>query len=132
MRPKGAKVAGHQPPNHKWAHLSQVWPQNDQNHLITQIGHKSVHGLWKPPEATSSAQNKDSPSSMHPIVKDPGVVHIWYNIPLCTIFAQQSNGDIFRNKLSDPKSSPQSIILFEGGLFNYSVLQFPGGYQKTI
>ncbi|MBW0550802.1 hypothetical protein O181_090517 [Austropuccinia psidii MF-1] len=27
MRPKGAKGAVHQVPNHKWAHLSQFWPQ---------------------------------------------------------------------------------------------------------
>ncbi|MBW0573476.1 hypothetical protein O181_113191 [Austropuccinia psidii MF-1] len=106
-----------------------------KNHLRTQNGHKSVHGLWQPPEATSSAQSKDfppvqgntSPSSMHPILKDPGVVHISYNIPLCTIFAQQSNGELFRTKLS-----PHYITIFEGGLFSYSVWQFPGGYQKTI
>ncbi|MBW0464589.1 hypothetical protein O181_004304 [Austropuccinia psidii MF-1] len=69
---------------------------------------------------------------MHPILKDPGVVDIWYNIPLCTIFAQQSNGDIFRTKLHDSKSSPQSITNFEGVFFSYSVWQLPGGYQKTI
>ncbi|MBW0553928.1 hypothetical protein O181_093643 [Austropuccinia psidii MF-1] len=131
MRPKGARGEVHQPPNHKWAHLSQFWPQN---------GHNSVHGLWKPPEATSSAPSKDSPkfqgktflSSMHPILKDPGVVHILYNIPLCTILAQHSNGDISGTKLRDSKSSFQSITNFEGGCFSYSVLQFPGGYQRTI
>ncbi|MBW0557023.1 hypothetical protein O181_096738 [Austropuccinia psidii MF-1] len=69
---------------------------------------------------------------MHFVPKDPGVMHIWYNIPLCTIFAQQSNGDIFRTKLSDLKSSPQSITIFKGGLFSYSVWQFPGRNQKTI
>ncbi|MBW0499990.1 hypothetical protein O181_039705 [Austropuccinia psidii MF-1] len=69
---------------------------------------------------------------MHPIPKDPGVVHIWFSIPLCTIFAQQSNGDTFRTKLSDPKSSPQSITIHKGGRFCYSVWQFPGAYQKTI
>ncbi|MBW0490978.1 hypothetical protein O181_030693 [Austropuccinia psidii MF-1] len=47
-------------------------------------------------------------------------------------FAQQSNGDIFRAKLSDPKSSPKSITNFKGGLFSYSVWQSPGGYQKII
>ncbi|MBW0592794.1 hypothetical protein O181_132509 [Austropuccinia psidii MF-1] len=135
MRRKGAKGAVHQPPNHKWADLSQFQAQNGQNHLRTQIGHKSVHGLWQPPEATSLDKNKDSPpvqgrsspSSMHLVLKDPGVVHIWYNIPLCTFFAQQSNGDIFRNK-----SSPQYITIFKAVLFSYSVWQFPGGYQKTI
>ncbi|MBW0584678.1 hypothetical protein O181_124393 [Austropuccinia psidii MF-1] len=50
----------------------------------TQVGHCSVHGLWQPPEANSLAPIKDShqaqgkplPSSMHPLLKDPGVVHI--------------------------------------------------------
>ncbi|MBW0579835.1 hypothetical protein O181_119550 [Austropuccinia psidii MF-1] len=69
---------------------------------------------------------------MHPALKDPGVVHIWYNIPLCTIFSQKSNGDTLRTKLRDSKSTPQSIINFEGGFFSYSVWQTPGGYQKTI
>ncbi|MBW0570281.1 hypothetical protein O181_109996 [Austropuccinia psidii MF-1] len=33
---------------------------------------------------------------MHSVLKVAGVVHIWYCIPLCTIFAQQSNCDVFR------------------------------------
>ncbi|MBW0588644.1 hypothetical protein O181_128359 [Austropuccinia psidii MF-1] len=55
-----------------------------KKHLRTQIsqepqvGHKSVHGLWKPSEATRSALSKDSPpvqgktslSSMYYILKD--------------------------------------------------------------
>ncbi|MBW0501842.1 hypothetical protein O181_041557 [Austropuccinia psidii MF-1] len=53
-------------------------PKMAKNHLRTQIGHKSAHGLWSPPEATSSAQSKDSPpghgktslSSMHSVLKD--------------------------------------------------------------
>ncbi|MBW0521423.1 hypothetical protein O181_061138 [Austropuccinia psidii MF-1] len=65
-------------------------PRNGQNTLGPKIGHNSVHGLWKSPEDTSSGPSKDSPqvqgmtfpSSMHPTLKDPGVVHIWYNIPL--------------------------------------------------
>ncbi|MBW0520880.1 hypothetical protein O181_060595 [Austropuccinia psidii MF-1] len=56
---------------------------------------------------------------MHPILKDPGVVHIWYNIPVCTIFSQKSNGEVFRTKLHDSKSTPQSITNFEGGSFSY-------------
>ncbi|MBW0502794.1 hypothetical protein O181_042509 [Austropuccinia psidii MF-1] len=133
MRPRGAKGAVHQPPNHKWAHWSQFWPKNSQNHLRTKIdqgspvGHYLAHGLWQPPEATSSSPSKDSPqfqgktfpSSMQPILKDPGVVHIWYNIPLCTIFSQQSNGEILRTKLRDSKSSTQSITNFKGGSFSY-------------
>ncbi|MBW0571331.1 hypothetical protein O181_111046 [Austropuccinia psidii MF-1] len=45
---------------------------------------------------------------MHPILKVAGVVHIWYYIPLCTIFAQQFNGDIFRTKSNDSKSRSQN------------------------
>ncbi|MBW0590383.1 hypothetical protein O181_130098, partial [Austropuccinia psidii MF-1] len=43
---------------------------------------------------------------MHSVLKVAGVVHIWYYIPLCTIFAQQSNGDTFRTlfHLSIPRS----------------------------
>ncbi|MBW0530401.1 hypothetical protein O181_070116 [Austropuccinia psidii MF-1] len=69
---------------------------------------------------------------MHPVLKVPGVVHIWYNIPLCTIFAQQSNGEAFRTKLHDSKSITQSITNLKEDSFSYPVRQFPGGYQKTI
>ncbi|MBW0581777.1 hypothetical protein O181_121492 [Austropuccinia psidii MF-1] len=47
-------------------------------------------------------------SSMHPILKVAGVVHIWYYIPLCTIFAKQFNGEVFRTKLHNPKSRSQN------------------------
>ncbi|MBW0559377.1 hypothetical protein O181_099092 [Austropuccinia psidii MF-1] len=108
--------------------------QNVQNHLRTKIGqgspvgHCSAHGLWQPPEATSSAPIKDYPqvqgkmfpSSMHLVLKDPGVVCIWYNIPLCTIFPQKSNVDILRTKSCDSKSSPQSITNLKE---NFSAIQ---------
>ncbi|MBW0535506.1 hypothetical protein O181_075221 [Austropuccinia psidii MF-1] len=45
---------------------------------------------------------------MHPVLKDAGVVHIWYYIPLCPIFSQHSNGDIFRTQFYDPKSRSQN------------------------
>ncbi|MBW0592090.1 hypothetical protein O181_131805 [Austropuccinia psidii MF-1] len=45
---------------------------------------------------------------MHPVLKVAGVVHIWYYIPLCTIFAQQFNGDAFRTKFHDSKSRSQN------------------------
>ncbi|MBW0473664.1 hypothetical protein O181_013379 [Austropuccinia psidii MF-1] len=67
MRPKGAKVAVYQPPNHKWAHLSHFWrqipisPEMAKRPSGPQVGHCSAHGLWQPPEATSSAPIKDSP-----------------------------------------------------------------------
>ncbi|MBW0464985.1 hypothetical protein O181_004700 [Austropuccinia psidii MF-1] len=34
---------------------------------------------------------------MPSVLKVAGMVHIWYYIPLCTIFAHQFNGDVFRN-----------------------------------
>ncbi|MBW0555866.1 hypothetical protein O181_095581 [Austropuccinia psidii MF-1] len=45
---------------------------------------------------------------MHPVLKVAGVVHIWYYIPLCTIFAQKFNFDVFRNKFHDSKSRSQN------------------------
>ncbi|MBW0592903.1 hypothetical protein O181_132618 [Austropuccinia psidii MF-1] len=45
---------------------------------------------------------------MHPVLKVAGVVHIWYYIPLCTIFAQQFNGDAFRIKFHSFKSRSQN------------------------
>ncbi|MBW0528628.1 hypothetical protein O181_068343 [Austropuccinia psidii MF-1] len=76
----------------------------------------SAHCLWEPPEATRSAQLNPPPqlkgnsshSSMHPVLKVAGVVHIWYYIPLCTIFAQTFNGELFRTKFHDSKSRSQN------------------------
>ncbi|MBW0482082.1 hypothetical protein O181_021797 [Austropuccinia psidii MF-1] len=86
------------------------------------MDHYSSLGLWKPPEATRPAQ-KASPqlkgnsfhSSMHPILKVAGVVHIWHYIPLCTIFAQQSNGEVLRTifHLSNSRSQNPIPILKE-------------------
>ncbi|MBW0553659.1 hypothetical protein O181_093374 [Austropuccinia psidii MF-1] len=61
---------------------------------------------------------------MHPVLKDSGVVHIWYYIPLCTIFAKKSNGDVFRTQFHDYKIKVLKFITnFEGGLFSSSVWQ---------
>ncbi|MBW0509025.1 hypothetical protein O181_048740 [Austropuccinia psidii MF-1] len=61
---------------------SQVGPPepvfDPKTQLRTQIGHKSVHGLWQPSEATRSAPSKDSPpvqgkaflSSMLSVLRD--------------------------------------------------------------
>ncbi|MBW0573179.1 hypothetical protein O181_112894 [Austropuccinia psidii MF-1] len=61
-------------------------------------------------------------SSMHPILKVARVVHIWYYIPLCTIFAQQFNGHIFRTKFHNSKSRSQNPtpILKEDSLTHQS------------
>ncbi|MBW0471887.1 hypothetical protein O181_011602 [Austropuccinia psidii MF-1] len=45
---------------------------------------------------------------MHPVLKVAGVVHIWYYIPLCTIFAQQFNGDAFSTQFQLSKSRSQN------------------------
>ncbi|MBW0501124.1 hypothetical protein O181_040839 [Austropuccinia psidii MF-1] len=112
------------PPEPVWPQIptNPKWPKTTSG---PPVGQYSAHGLWQPLGATSSAPRKDPPKfqgktfpfSIHPVLMDPGVVHTWYNIPLCTIFAQKSNGDIFRTKLCDSKSSTQSITNFEGGSF---------------
>ncbi|MBW0578813.1 hypothetical protein O181_118528 [Austropuccinia psidii MF-1] len=58
---------------------------------------------------------------MHSVLKVAGVVHIWYYIPLCTIFSKQFNGDIFRTKFHNP-----TPISKEDSLTHQSV------NQKTI
>ncbi|MBW0567693.1 hypothetical protein O181_107408, partial [Austropuccinia psidii MF-1] len=45
---------------------------------------------------------------MDPVLKVAGVVHIWYYIPLCTIFAQKFNGNVFRTKLHNSNSRYQN------------------------
>ncbi|MBW0492597.1 hypothetical protein O181_032312 [Austropuccinia psidii MF-1] len=45
---------------------------------------------------------------MHPVLKVAGVVHIWYYIPLCTIFAHKFNCDFFKTKFHDSKSRSQN------------------------
>ncbi|MBW0541460.1 hypothetical protein O181_081175 [Austropuccinia psidii MF-1] len=59
---------------------------------------------------------------MHPVLKVAGVVHIWYYIPLCTIFAQKFHGDVFRTKFHLSKSRYQSPkpILKEDSLTHQS------------
>ncbi|MBW0581374.1 hypothetical protein O181_121089 [Austropuccinia psidii MF-1] len=110
-----------------------------------QIGHNqqwtpfSTHGLWKPPGATRSDQERLSltsgkifPSFMDPIPKDPGMAHIWYNIPSCTIIAQQSNGDVFRTQICNFNSSPRIHHPIQNKTFQSFSLSIPDGYQKTI
>ncbi|MBW0524334.1 hypothetical protein O181_064049 [Austropuccinia psidii MF-1] len=94
--------------------------KNGQIDPRTQIGHS------QPPVATRSSsasfpldsgERLSFTNVLH--IKDLGMVNIWYNIPLCTNFAQQSNGDGFRTKLCHFKS----ITHFEGSIFIHSVLQ---------
>ncbi|MBW0549383.1 hypothetical protein O181_089098 [Austropuccinia psidii MF-1] len=70
---------------------------------------------------------------MHPVLKVAGVGHIWYYILLCTIFAQQFNGDVSRTKfhLSKSRSQNPTPILKEDSLTHQSG-NLHGGNQKTI
>ncbi|MBW0470958.1 hypothetical protein O181_010673 [Austropuccinia psidii MF-1] len=65
----------------------------------------------RPPDSPQ-LKGKTVHYSMHPALQDPGVLHIWYYIPLCTIFAQKSNGEILRTPFRDskPRSQNQSPI----------------------
>ncbi|MBW0528941.1 hypothetical protein O181_068656 [Austropuccinia psidii MF-1] len=69
MRPKEALGEVHQPPNHKWAHLSPIlvpistiaqWPKGPQNpNWPRTTGFPpSNNGLWQPPGATSSGPER--------------------------------------------------------------------------
>ncbi|MBW0505763.1 hypothetical protein O181_045478 [Austropuccinia psidii MF-1] len=108
---------------------NSIKPQNGHKTLRTHfwprttMDHFSAHG-----HQISSVQSFPSPSgeflhsSMHPVLKVPGVVHMWYYIPLCTIFAQQLNGDVFRTQfhLSSSRSQNQMPILKEDFLTHQS------------
>ncbi|MBW0468607.1 hypothetical protein O181_008322 [Austropuccinia psidii MF-1] len=48
------------------------------------------------------------PTQMDPSLQESGVVYIWYYIPLCPIFPQKLNGDVFMTSLCHFKSSHQS------------------------
>ncbi|MBW0586597.1 hypothetical protein O181_126312 [Austropuccinia psidii MF-1] len=47
---------------------------------------------------------------MHPVLKVAGLVPIWYYIPLCTIFAHQFNGNVFRIQFHRSNSRSQKPI----------------------
>ncbi|MBW0552652.1 hypothetical protein O181_092367 [Austropuccinia psidii MF-1] len=85
----------------------------DTNLAINPIGPIFGHGQpWTNISDTASGNHQRQPdqlsqpspqlmgNSFHSfipsVLKVAGMVHIWYYIPLCTIFAQQSNGDVFR------------------------------------
>ncbi|MBW0541662.1 hypothetical protein O181_081377 [Austropuccinia psidii MF-1] len=107
-------------PNHKWAHIRPILAPNPNNPEMAKRNpvpkFAKKHSLatfndQRPPAQSQkdlpSIQGKNFPSLMDPVPKNPGVVHIWYNIPLCTIFAQQSNSDLFRTQICHSNSTPQ-------------------------
>ncbi|MBW0480064.1 hypothetical protein O181_019779 [Austropuccinia psidii MF-1] len=72
-------------------------------------------------------------SSMHPVLKVAGVVHIWYYIPLCTIFAQKFNGEVFRTKSHLFNSMFQNPIpILKEDLFNSSVWQLMAAIRRSF
>ncbi|MBW0470480.1 hypothetical protein O181_010195 [Austropuccinia psidii MF-1] len=72
-----------------------------------------------PPDQLSQPSPRLMGNSSHSfipsVLKVAGVVHIWYYIPLCTIFAQQSNDDVLRTHfhLSTSRSQIPTPILKE-------------------
>ena len=148
-------------PNHNWAHLSHFWPpipwtQNGPKNTLDPFLAINPSGPifgpgppWTNFTVMASGNQQRPPnhlnkhfpqlkgnsflSFMHSVLKIAGVVHIWYYIPLCTIFTQQSNGDVFRTQFH--LSISRSIIptpIFEGGLFSLSVWQSMAVIQKII
>ncbi|MBW0523090.1 hypothetical protein O181_062805 [Austropuccinia psidii MF-1] len=66
------------------------------------------------------------------IMQEPRMLHIWYYIPLCTIFPQQSNVDAFRTKLHHSNSSPQIHHPFQKKTYKPCSLAIHGSYQQII
>ncbi|MBW0497465.1 hypothetical protein O181_037180 [Austropuccinia psidii MF-1] len=80
----------------------------------------------RPPDQLSQPfpqlKGNSSHSSMHPVLKVVGVVHIWYYIPLCTILSQKFNGDVVGTDfhLSKSRSQNPMPILKEYSLTHHS------------
>ncbi|MBW0556129.1 hypothetical protein O181_095844 [Austropuccinia psidii MF-1] len=98
-----------------WAHLSQFFAM-DPNPPILAKNPKDPFSNQVPPVAQFSTMASGNPQRpLFPSAQGEdlpflhaGVVHIWYYIPLSTIFAQQSNGDVFRTQSHDSKSRSQN------------------------
>ncbi|MBW0578272.1 hypothetical protein O181_117987 [Austropuccinia psidii MF-1] len=103
MRPLLAQIPGgsSSAPKSKWAQIP-ISPEMAKR----PSGPKMASGNHQRPPAQLQARIALRFRERLSFLKDAGVVHIWYNIALCTIFSQQSNGEIFRTKSGDFKSSP--------------------------
>ncbi|MBW0569351.1 hypothetical protein O181_109066 [Austropuccinia psidii MF-1] len=135
MRPKGAKGPSHLgpkpqlgPPEPFFATTS-LDPKVTKNPMdtilaINAVGPNFGHGPpWTNSSAMASGNHQRPPDQLSPsftstpgdfflsfipsILKVAGMVHIWYYIPLYTIFAQKSNGDVFRTQFHLSKSRSQ-------------------------
>ncbi|MBW0540320.1 hypothetical protein O181_080035 [Austropuccinia psidii MF-1] len=83
--------------------MDYLWPIF---HPTASSNHHRPPALINP--ASTQLKGKTVNSIMYPALQDPGVVHIWYYIPLFTNFAQKSNGDVCRTQFCDSKSSSQN------------------------
>ncbi|MBW0469812.1 hypothetical protein O181_009527 [Austropuccinia psidii MF-1] len=132
MRPKGASQVGPKPqldPPEPFLATTPLDPKMTKNLMdtilaINPVGPNFGHG---PPWTNSSAMASDNhqrprdqlsppfpstpgdfiPSFIPSVLKAAGMVHVLYYIPLCTIFAQQSNGVVFRTQFHLSKSRSQ-------------------------
>ncbi|MBW0563102.1 hypothetical protein O181_102817 [Austropuccinia psidii MF-1] len=135
MRPKGASHLGPKPqlgPPEPFLATTSLEPKMTKNPIdtflaITPVGPIFAHGPpWTNSSAMASGKHHRPPDQLSPsfpsapgdlflpfipsVLKVAGMVHIWYYIPLCTIFAQQSNGDVFRIQFHPPNSRSQIPI----------------------
>ncbi|MBW0514198.1 hypothetical protein O181_053913 [Austropuccinia psidii MF-1] len=150
MRPKGAKGGSHlapkpqlDPPEPKLV-TNPLDPKLAKNLLDTNLATNPVgpifgHELpWTNISAMASGNHQRPPDQLRQpstqlmgnsfysfipsVLEVAGMVHIWYYIELCTIFAQQSNGNVFRTHFHISISRSQNPTpLFEGGLFSSPV-----------
>ncbi|MBW0550789.1 hypothetical protein O181_090504 [Austropuccinia psidii MF-1] len=132
MRPKGASQVGPKPqlsPPEPILATTSLDPKVTKNPMdtilaINPVGPNFGHGPpWTNNSAIASGNHQRPPDHLSPpfpssprdfflssipsVLKVAGMVHIWYYIPLCTIFAQQSNGDVLRTQFHLSKSRSQ-------------------------
>ncbi|MBW0585652.1 hypothetical protein O181_125367 [Austropuccinia psidii MF-1] len=123
MRPKGASQVVPKPqldPPEPFLAITSLDPKVTKNLMdtilaINPIGPNFGHGPpWINSSAMASGNHQRPPDQLSPsfpstpgsfffsfipsVLKVAGMVHILYYIPLCTIFAQQSNGEVFRTQ----------------------------------
>ncbi|MBW0531800.1 hypothetical protein O181_071515 [Austropuccinia psidii MF-1] len=118
LDPKLAK----RPSGHQFGHKSRrthFGPWTNISAMASGNHQRPTDQLSKPsPQLVGNSFHSFIPS----VLKVAGMVHTWYYIPLCTIFAQQSNGEVFRNHFHlSILRSQNSTPIFEGGLFSSSV-----------
>ncbi|MBW0518505.1 hypothetical protein O181_058220 [Austropuccinia psidii MF-1] len=87
-------------------------PQSGHNEPWTPL---STHDLWQPPGATISGPD--------PVPKDSFVVHIWYNIPFCTLFLRNPMVMFSGPKYVISSQIPKSTTHFKGRIPTHSALQ---------